>query len=144
MIPNGPVINKNRKYKKLITPRLWFQLYCRMSINISFTLYIENRWTNWQNAPNKMDSSPQPVTAVRVIRIPVRISGKRSIPAKATSATSSPQEVARTKYLDIFIKHKKWYREIHFTLIKLILLILLFKKLHNLPENSFLGHVSKY
>ena len=40
--------------------------------------------------------------AVTVIKIPVRISGKRSIPANATSATSSPQEVVRTRYLKRF------------------------------------------
>ena len=69
------------------------------TLNIHFTLYIENRWTNWQNAPNKSDNSPQPVAAVTAIKIPVSMSGKRSMPARATSATSSPQEVVLTRYL---------------------------------------------
>ena len=60
---------------------------------------MENRCTNWQNAPSKSDSSPQPVVAVNVINNPVRINGNRSIPAKATSATISPQDVVRIRYL---------------------------------------------
>ena len=73
--------------------------YSSVIIYIVFTLYIEKRWTNWQNAPNKSDNSPQPVAAVTAIKIPVSMRGKRSIPARATSATSSPQEVVLTRYL---------------------------------------------